>query len=198
MKAKLYTPFIISILLLFTLASGVSAQELTGDLAILKAGYQRSVYEYDDEMIDPLEFNGLALLGEYNLNLGMVHLMFGVEWSRLANSEDRDRVFHFLTPSGAIKLVFPGGLYLGVGAAGKYMIYQDLPGNDEFDNKWDFWAQGIAGFYFPLTEMVIFNAEGRFGWNITKNQFSEYIDVRTQYDITLYAGIGMRMRTTGI
>ncbi|MFW5862321.1 MAG: hypothetical protein ACOCWZ_08715 [Spirochaetota bacterium] len=198
MKARLYTAFIISILLLFTMAPGISAQDLTGDLAILKAGYQRNIYEYDIEMSEPLEYNGVALQAEYNLNLGMILLGFGVEWSRVANQDDRDTVFSFATPSASLKLLMPGGLYIGTGGAGKYLLDQNIPGGDDFERELDFWAQGIAGFYFPLTEMVVFNAEGRFGWNVTKNQFSENIDVLTQYDITLYAGIGMRMRTTGI
>src|SRR6056297_3559248 len=110
MKASLYTAFIISILLLFTVASGVSAQELTGDLAILKAGYQRNVYEYDIELSEPLEYNGVALQAEYNLNLGMILIGFGVEWSRVAtNKPGKDINFQFVTPSASLKMFIPGG-----------------------------------------------------------------------------------------
>lgn len=182
-------------ILIFLFTNGASAQMVTGDLAVIKAGYQRSVYEYDLELSEPLEYNGVAVMGEYNLNLGMLHLGFGVEWSRLVNKDDRDTVYQFITPSASLKLVVPGGFYIGAGAAGKHLLDQNIPGGDDFDRKWDLWVHGIAGYYLSLTETAYLDLEGRFGWNITKNQFSDNIDVLTHYDITLYAGIGFRTRS---
>ncbi len=191
-------PFFITgaVMLMLMFTTGASAQMVTGDLAVIKAGYQRSVYEYDVKMSEPLEYNGVGVMGEYNLNLGMLHLGFGVEWSYLTTEAANEIVrYQFITPSTSIKIVTQGGLYIGAGVAGKHLIAQYIPEGEKFDKQWDLWAHGIAGYYLSLTETVYLDLEGRFGWNMTKNQFSDNIDVLTHYDITLYAGVGFRTRS---
>ena len=59
-------------------------------------------------------------------------------------------------------------------------------------------ANGILGYYTPIGEGIFLDLEGRFGYNITQNQFSKVkddstdYDIKSNYDIAFYVCVGFR------
>ena len=215
MKAR-----IILILALFALLSVLTlpagAQTLTSDLVFLKVGYiPVSVVDYQLEGTKDPNQKGLAVQGEYNLNLKPLLVGFGVEYQRLrtkdfTGSGDKNLDSNFIQPMLSLKFATDGGFYIGGGISGKYLMsaYQVGP-NYEFTKKMDAWANGILGFYFPVSEGVYLDLEGRFGYNLTKKQYSEIEsatipktttkqDINANYDIAVYFGIGFRAFSTNM
>ena len=194
MKSKLFS-FISVVAFIFSLSFVADAQYLTTDLVLLKVGYM-PIYtvSFDDDNADDLENKGIAVQGEYNLNSGNFWLGFGLEYQRMVNDDDSDYVNHFMLPLVSAKFVATGGLYVGAGLAGKYLISVEVPsGAEEPDKKIDLWANGIMGYHVPIAEAVFLNLEGRFGWNITNQQFDESdCEVSNAYDVAFYIGIGTR------
>jgi hypothetical protein len=110
----------------------------------------------------------------------------------------------------SLKLAALGGLYVGAGLSGKYLIATETVEDDstvpateyEWEKKIDLWANGIIGYYMPIGEAVFLDLEGRFGYNLTNDQFTKYedvsgdFDVKSSYDIAFYVGIGTRARAS--
>jgi len=100
--------------------------------------------------------------------------------------------------------------------SGKYLTGQssdpieDAGDDVEFDQTIDLWANGVIGFMTPIQEFVYLDIEGRFGYNLTNNQFAEAefyesgsgtekadFDIDSQYDLAIYVGVGYRVAATG-
>ncbi len=191
-------------LMIFTFANNAHAQYMTTmDLIFLKVGWIPTYIVTYDEDIDDTETTGFAVQGEYNLNFDGFWLGFGVEYQRVVDEGEEgadDTTLQFIQPMVSAKLAAVGGLYLGAGVSGKYLFGYD-PEEDYVPTKTiDLWANGILGYYFPVAEFAFITLEGRFGWNLTNNQFSELevgnstVDVKTKsaYDMAFYVGIGTR------
>lgn len=185
-------------------ATNASAQYMTQDLIFIKAGYI-PVYtvSYEEEGSDDTEIKGFAVQGEYNLNFSGFWMGFGLEYQYTTDDNDGDKVNHsFILPMASIKFAAVGGLYLGGGLSGKYLIATgEYEGGFKATKKIDLWANGILGYHMPVGEGVFLDLEGRFGWNLTNKQFSEVevsggstyeFDVKNSYDIAFYVGVGFR------
>ena len=194
MKSKLFQ-FIFVVAFVFSLPFIANAQYLTTDLVLLKVGYV-PIYtvSFDEDNADDSENKGIAVQGEYNLNSGNFWLGFGFEYQRMVNDDEDDYINHFLLPMVSAKFVATGGLYVGAGLAGKYLVSAETPsGAEEPDKKIDLWVNGIMGYHLPIAEAVFLDIEGRFGWNITNQQFDESSkEVSNAYDLGFYIGIGTR------
>ncbi|MDY6933980.1 MAG: hypothetical protein SVZ03_07125 [Spirochaetota bacterium] len=239
MRVKL---LILSALVAFIclLSISVDAQYMTKDLVLLKIGYiPMSNVTFDDEEVGSvissvpitgdIESMGYAIQGEYNLIWGNFWFGFGLEYQRLSvdritTSQGDTKEFHndFLIPMVSAKLAATGGLYVGAGISGKWLIstekFRTEPfpttlgyTENEFDKAIDLWANAILGYHLPIGEGVFFDLEGRFGFNLTNNQFEEkeqdYYQTssvpttstikyspKTAYDIAFYVGVGTRAR----
>lgn len=202
--------FFAALMMVFALSYSANAQTLSTDLVFVKVGYI-PVYtvDYKAEGIKDAEQSGFAVQGEYNLNFGTFWLGVGLEYERVKTedfTDDEDVCSQFIMPMVSAKLAAMGGLYLGVGLSGKYLVAADdlgevSPGvKMEFTKEFDLWANAIVGFYMPIGEAVFLDLEGRFGYNLTNNQYSEVdvdgvtaeYDVNSTYDFAVYVGIGFR------
>lgn len=186
-------------------ASGLQAQEMTDDVAFLRVGYQWNTLKPDYPNAEDFKLNGIAVEGEYNLNLGGMLLGFALEYAYLTMKYDQipndDAYdFGFLSPMVTVKFLAPGGFYIGPGVSLRYLMSSYLPkGEDEPDSEVDLWVNGVAGFMTPVAEGIYLDIQARFGWNLTKNQFEEPdYKIDSNYNLAVYAGIGTRTRATGI
>ncbi len=179
---------------------GAQAQTMTTDIVFLKGAYiPTSVVTFDEAGAEDADRTGFAIQGEYNLNFNNFWLGFGLEYQRLTEDGLSDA---FIVPMISAKIAAMGGLYIGGGLSGKYLISTeaDESSGAKWTKKIDLWANGIIGYYIPIAEAIFFNLEGRFGYNLTNNQYSEYefggskfdIENKSAYDIAFYAGIGYR------
>jgi hypothetical protein len=182
------------------MTTGLQAQEMTDDVAFLRVGYQWNTLKFDDPNADDFKLNGVAVEGEYNLNLGGMLLGFALEYAYLSYTEDKAYDFGFLTPMVTVKFLAPGGFYIGPGVSARYLMSSYLPkGETEPDSEVDLWVNGVAGFMTPIAEGIYFDVEARFGWNLTKNQFAEGgLEIDKNYNMAVYVGVGTRTRATGI
>ncbi|MBN2403109.1 MAG: hypothetical protein JXN64_12005 [Spirochaetes bacterium] len=198
---------IMSVLAAFAMVAAFSlnadAQYMTQDVIFVKAGYipVYTVTFDEDFEDDELEFRGFALQGEYNLNFDGFWLGFGLEYqyTKLDVEGEKNLANQFILPMASIKIAAVGGLYVGGGVSAKYLIATEKwSDGSEAKKKVDLWANGILGYHMPIGEGLFLDLEGRFGWNLTNKQFSEYENVsetykmKNAYDIAFYAGIGFR------
>ncbi len=199
--------------MIFAGSYNANAQDITEDVVFLKIGWVPNyTVTYDEEDSEDGEASGFAVQGEYNLNFDGFWLGFGFEYDRVVREadedagEDDDTVMQFIQPMVSAKITAVGGLYLGVGVSGKYLA--SIKPNEEASEttkKIDLWANGLLGYYMPITEGVYLDLEGRFGWNCTNNQFSEIkqfgtkvdIETKSAYDMAFYVGIGTNALSTG-
>ncbi len=171
---------------------------------------------------------GWALQGEYNLNIHQnVWIGFGLEYQRLKTDEivityslpgySRDTISavtnQYVQPMVSLKFVAVGGLYIGGGFSVKYLMSstkvtnpEDAAESYEWKSEADLWANAVMGYFFPVSEGVYLNLEGRFGYSLTNNQFKKIEGVdgsgsytiglcpKRTYDIAFYAGFGFRTR----
>ena len=182
------------------MTTGLQAQEMTDDVAFLRLGYQWNTLKYDVTGAEDFKYNGVAIQGEYNLNLGGMLLGFSLEYAYLSYTEEKSYDYGFLTPMVALKFLAPGGFYIGPGVSLKYLMSSYLPkGAEEPDSEIDLWVNGVAGWMTPIAEGVYLDLQANFGWNITKNQFAESgSEVDKNYNLAFYVGVGTRTRSTGI
>jgi hypothetical protein len=206
MKFRIFS-VLASLAMVATISFSAEAQYMTQDVVFVKAGYL-PVYnvtfkEKDGNKPDDLEFKGFAVQGEYNLNFNGFWMGFGLEYQydRLNVENSKNLTYQFILPMASVKIAAVGGLYVGGGVAGKYLIANENQDNGaEVKKKIDLWVNGIIGYHVPIGEGVFFDLEGRFGWNLTNKQFSEstYLGEtyksypKNAYDIAFYAGIGFR------
>jgi hypothetical protein len=202
MKFKIFS-FIVGIAILAAFSVNANAQYMTQDLIFIKFGYI-PLYNvsFEEEDMDDSELKGFAVQGEYNLNFSGFWLGFGLEYQYMTeDSTGEDLNYSFLLPAASIKVAAVGGLYLGGGVAGKYLLTADeIASGVEFKKTIDLWVNGILGYHMPIAEGVFLDLEGRFGWNLTNRQFSEMetpggvseIETNNSYDFGFYAGIGFR------
>ena len=189
----------------FAFSYGAQAQTMTTDIVFLKVGYVPvSLASFDEVDMDDLESRGFAIQGEYNLNFDGIWVGFGLEYQRLKAEMDGDygHINQFIQPMISAKYAALGGLYIGAGLSGKYLIatekFEDTSGEYEWEKKIDLWANGILGYYTSIGEGVFLDLEGRFGYNLTQNQFSKVkddpdtYDIDSNYDIAFYVGVGFR------
>jgi hypothetical protein len=219
MRSKLFAVFA-ALVFVFAFSAAGSAQTLTTDIVFLKVGYiPINPVEFDDNLMDvnSLDSTGWAIQGEYNLNFDSVWIGFALEYQRLNTEYDiegtTEKFKHcnqFIQPMVSLKLAALGGLYVGAGLSGKYLIATETIEDDstgpvieyEWEKKIDLWANGIIGYYMPIGEAVFLDLEGRFGYNLTNDQFTKYedvsgdIDVKSSYDLAFYVGIGTRARAS--
>ena len=188
----------------FAFSFGAQAQTMTTDIVFLKGGYiPVSLTSFDVSGVDDLESRGFAIQGEYNLNFDGFWLGFGLEYQRLKTEWDGElgHINQFIQPMISAKYAALGGLYVGAGLSGKYLIATEEmrgSGGAEWQKKFDLWINGIMGYYMPIGEGVFLDLEGRFGYNLTKNQFTkvkgssgEY-KLNSSYDLAFYVGVGFR------
>lgn len=183
---------------------------VTNDVIFVRLGYIPAyTVSFDEQDWDDLEFSGFAANGEYNVNMGQFWIGIGLEYQYVVDEDAQDGTedytAQFLLPQVNAKFVTGGGLYIGAGFSGKYLISQDYGNSDyEAKKKIDLWGNIIIGFFTPITEGVYFDVEGRFGYNLTNNQFSEWEDssdkigMDSAYDIAIYVGVGFRALSTGL
>jgi hypothetical protein len=209
MKAKVFAIFA-ALAMVFAFSYSASADSLSTDIVFLKLGYVPVyTYEYDTSNSETFDWSGFAIAGEYNLNFNNFWLGFGLEWKRMQGSDfgsgitGEDKfVAQFLSPQFSAKFAALGGLYVGAGVEGKYLISSKVPeGYEKADKKIDLWVDGILGYYTTTPwDGVFFDFEGKFGYNLTNNQFKDKdsdTKIKSNYDITLYVGIGYRASPMG-
>ncbi len=211
MKVK-FLSVLAALAMVFTFTLAAQAQyAVTDDVIFLKVGYiPNYTVSFDEAGMSDLEFKGFAGAAEYNINFGMVWLGVGLEYqyvydNKALNSTD-DFTAQFVLPQVNVKFVTAGGLYLGAGLAGKYLVSSDWSSSYDFDKKIDLWGNAILGYVMPIAEGVYFNVEGRFGYNFTNDQWKEYDQAGTSYklkmdsayDFAIYVGIGFRALSTGL
>ncbi len=213
MRSKLFA-VITALALVFAFSAAGSAQTLTTDLIFLKVGYiPVSLVTYDETWQESVESTGLAVQGEYNLNYDTIWIGFGLEYQRLVSdvkekgTSYESHVNQFIQPMISIKFAALGGLYVGAGLSGKYLIATEKfenpadGSNLEWEKRIDLWANGILGYYMPIAEAVFLDLEGRFGYNITNGQFDKVkggskLDITSTYDVAFYIGIGTRAKAS--
>jgi hypothetical protein len=196
--------------MIFAGSYSAKAQDITEDVIFLKGGWiPNYTVTYDEEGIKDGEANGFAVQGEYNLNFDGFWLGFGFEYQRLVDAGENgadDITMQFIQPMVSGKITAVGGLYVGAGLSGKYLISIKPDGEPATTpKKIDLWANGILGYHMPISEGVYVVLEGRFGWNLTNKQFSEVevndttYDIKTKsaYDMAFYVGIGTHALGTG-
>lgn len=206
MKFKIFSIFA-ALAMVICFSFGASAQYMTQDVIFLKAGYipvyNVTFNEKDGYKPDDSESRGFALQGEYNLNFNGFWLGFGMEYqyTKLDLKNEKNIANQFILPMASIKIATVGGLYVGGGVSGKYLIATEADSSgSKTKKKIDLWANGIIGYYVPIGEGVFLDLEGRFGWNLTNKQFSETewqnatykSDPKNGYDIAFYVGVGFR------
>jgi hypothetical protein len=198
MRFKMLT-ILAALAIVISFSAIASAQYMTQDVVFVKFGYI-PVYNVTVEEED-YEANGFAVQGEYNLNFSGFWMGFGMEYQYITQDLDGDKInHHFILPMASLKVAAVGGLYVGGGLSGKYLIatksFED--GDTKFKKDIDLWANGILGYHQPIGEGIFLDLEGRFGWNLTNRQFSKTdpdtgkYDVKRAYDIGFYAGVGFR------
>ncbi len=181
------------------MTTGLQAQEMTDDVAFLRAGYQWNTIKWDASGQNDGKLNGFVIEGEYNLNLGGMLAGFSLEYAYVSDNDDKSWDYGFLSPMASLKFLAPGGFYIGPGLSLRYLMSSYLPkGAGEPDSEVDLWVNGVAGFMTPVAEGIYVDLQARFGWNLTKNQFSEVGDIDKNYDMAFYVGFGTRTRSTGI
>lgn len=182
------------------MTTGLKAQEMTDDVAFLRIGYQWNTYKPDIANAEDTKLNGVAIEGEYNLNLGGMLLGFSLEYAYLSHADVKEYDYGFLSPMVSLKFLAPGGFYVGPGVSARYLMSSYLPkGVEEPDSEIDLWVNGVAGFMTPIAEGIYLDVQARFGWNLTKNQFEEPgVKIDNNYDVAFYVGVGTRTRSTGI
>ncbi len=175
-----------------------SQTEITDDVVFLKVGYTNSTTSFEEESADDLELSGVALQGEYNINLKPLLIGIGVEY-QYVTGDDETKV-QFLNPMVTAKFMTAGGLYIGAGVTGRYMLGYDDKFDSEVDKKMDLWGHAVIGFIFPIDEGIYFDVEGKIGYNLTGNQYEKSFSVKTDsaFDLSIYAGIGFRAFSTGL
>ncbi len=202
MKFKIFSVLIgLAMIAAFTVKA--DAQYMTQDLIFIKVGYV-PLYTVTPKAAgsDDIEIKGFGVQGEYNLNFSGFWMGFGLEYQYMIQDVKNgdDYTHSFLIPEVSIKFAAVGGLYLGAGVSGKYLIATKEISGVSAAKKIDLWANGILGYHMPIADGVFFDLEGRFGWNITNKQFSEWKtpsgtqtgDLKNAYDLGFYAGIGFR------
>lgn len=180
-------------------------QTLAQDI-FLKIGYipayRTTFNKYQGLAVNDIELNGFALQAENNIYICGIWVGIGLEWQRLERKNtDGYYLYNYLMPSLSLKYLTAAGLYLGIGASGKYLFSVSDPDSAPLEDKknFDLWANAIIGLYIPIHENVSFCIENRIGWNVTQRQFSEYEDssvelnIRSSYDFAFYIGIGLRI-----
>ncbi len=208
MKVK-FLSVLAALAMVFTFTLAAQAQyAVTDDVIFLKIGYVPNYTVTFDGATEDFEFKGFAAQGEYNLNMGFFWLGIGLDYQYLVEKDDD--IAQFISPMVTAKFVTGGGLYLGAGLSGRYMIAFSDEQDDGFDyepdKEMDLWAHAVLGYFAPIAEGVYFNVEGRFGVNLTNNQWESgdfgstplKLETKSAYDITIYVGIGFRALSTGL
>ncbi|GAB4221312.1 MAG TPA: hypothetical protein PL059_12005 [Spirochaetota bacterium] len=170
---------------------------------------------------------GAALNIEYNFNTNPLLFSFGFEyqllWDKFSVFQDigggvyetiklKTYLNQYMMPSVTIKYLTASGFYMGTGIALKYLAVTEKvkPDNGydfslEFDKKLDFWSITIVGYIISINQGLYLDVQGRFGYNLTNNQFSSlktnspggdmkaYLMPRTMYDAAILVGVGMNM-----
>jgi hypothetical protein len=235
MKVKFFA-VLAALLMVGAIAIPASAQELTNDVIFIRVGYvPMSVTTFDKgikgDYVDPTftwgdyESTGFAVVGEYGLNLSPVLLSFGLEYQRLTSegsfndgsgdpdSDFSETVNQFVIPQVTVKYLTAGGFYIGAGLAAKWMVSTEgfaLGAGGDKDMEWDkgidLWLNGVIGYIFPVSEGIYIDVQGRFGYNLTGNQYSELSDTdgsyeispSSAYDVAVYVGVGFKSFATGL
>ena len=118
----------------------------------------------------------------------------------------------YIMPSVTVKYLTAAGFYIGTGIALKYLAVTEAvkPENVddfslEFDREFDFWSITMVGCIMTINQGLYLDVQGRFGYNVTHNQYSSlkfkdsvesgtaYLMPRTAYDATILVGVGMKM-----
>lgn len=183
------------------MTTGLQAQEMTDDVAFLRVGYQWNTLKPDVAGVKDFKLDGVAIEGEYNLNLGGMLLGFALEYAYVSYTEDKAYDYGFLSPMVTLKFLAPGGFYIGPGLSARYLmgVYEPDTTYGETDSEVDLWVNGVAGFMTPIAEGIYLDLQARFGWNLTKNQFEDWYDkIDKNYNMAFYVGFGTRTRSTGI
>jgi hypothetical protein len=206
MKFRLLS-LVLGLALFTVLTANAEAQYMTQDVIFLKLGYiPVSNVTFDAKGSEDVELKGFAVQGEYNMNFNGFWLGFGLEYQYMMQEVDNlagtkvDISHSFLMPEVSAKIATVGGLYVGGGVSGKYLIATEAVDQMEAVKKIDLWVNGILGYHMPIAEGFFLDLEGRFGWNLTNHQFSEVefanstfkTETKNAYDIGLYVGIGFR------
>ena len=222
MKFKLYCVLLLASLLLFS-AGSLFGETPSGDFAVIRAGYTPiTTVNYNPGMGSPgqpygadflvydFKAHGPAFNIEYNINSKPVLLSFGLEYSMLANTfkvsdgtgwdKYKETQLHFLMPGLMMKYLTESGIYAGIGLSGKYKL-----SNEERSLYWkpriDYWLNISAGYMMKLHENYYLDIQGRFGYNLTNNQFSELEDkasgerymapINSSCDAAIFVGVAL-------
>ena len=101
----------------------------------------------------------------------------------------------------SMKYIIKGGFYAGAGLSLKCLKSDGETGWAEakWNKKIDLWANLIAGYYFPINELVSANIEGRFGVNITNkqvsvtNSFQPELGHESSNEVVFFVGCGYKL-----
>jgi hypothetical protein len=157
-----------------------------------------------------IESKGGSFQAEYNINFETFLIGVGLEYSFLrakmipdTGSESEYFTNHFLSPAFNIKFATESGLYFGAGGSAKYLLNAQIVDSIEFERKFDLWVQAMFGYHMPVSQDLFLDFGTKLGYNITNQQYkiikgrtnnSNY-EGKTAYEITLYIGIGYKIRT---
>lgn len=208
MKSKMFA-IAAAVLMIGALIVPAFSQELTNDVVVIRAGWIPSYTVGFEDGGEDGEFNGFAVMGEYNLNMNPVLIGFGLEYQRVVDEgEDGadDTVAGFLIPQVTAKFMAAGGFYIGAGVAGRYLINYDLGSGVETDKTIDLWLNGVIGYIAVISDGIYLDIMGRFGYNLTNTTWDEYTvggvtyksKADSAYDIAVYVGIGFKSFQTGL
>jgi len=196
MKAKFTALMAVFAMVAAFSTAAFSQTEITDDVVFLKVGYTQSTTSFDEDNTDDTELSGVALQAEYNINLKPLLIGIGMEYQYVTGDDETKA--QFLNPMVTAKFMTAGGLYIGAGLTGRYMLAYDDEFDSDVDKEIDLWGHAVIGFIMPIDEGVYFDIEGKIGYNLTNNQYENLVKTDSAFDLSIYAGIGFRAFSTGL
>jgi hypothetical protein len=197
-------------LVVLLLPIGLRAQgTINGDMLFIGGGGVYNSVTAEDYLSsassDSLTFMGYSIAAEYMFNMMPLMISIGFEYQKIESDSISDLI---LEASNAVvpvtlKLMTGLGGFIGIGASGVYNITNDASDGRTYDKKFDIWANACAGVVSQVSDRVYYSMYVRGGYNLTKNQWSEYtlngvvhpFNVDMAFDMGIYLMFGYHFGT---